>query len=151
MEEANSALLAWAVDNHQEVHIPAKRILHKSCGSANPSGWAQISEHGSHMGTSKQKANTVRHQHNKMVEGSTLKEKIHLSRSQGIISISLRRHPQWGCCCCGTITRPTELHTMSHRINFGGRTTSCWPNTARSKISTSCWPDAGRSTALGTI
>ena len=52
------------------------------------------SEHGSHMGIWKQKANTIRHQHiiYAFVGHSTVKEKNHLLRTHGIVGICLRRH-----------------------------------------------------------
>ena len=51
----------------------------KGCGHAIPNRSAPIGEHGSPMGTEKQKANTVtitNIQYNELIKGSTLTEKL---------------------------------------------------------------------------
>ena len=107
-------------------------IFHR-VGHCKPNGWSPSGEHGSCMGTCEQKVNTITStniQHNASVEGSTLKDKTHLRRTYDIIGIYLRRHLELRFCCCGTVARPTEPLIESLRINFSGRTSSCWPNAA---------------------
>ena len=58
-EQPLSELLVWATDQHQEAPMLANDILNNCHSAANPNGLVPIGKYGSHIGTWKQKANTV--------------------------------------------------------------------------------------------
>ena len=77
-EQLLSALLAWATDHCQETHMATNGILHRVAALQTLTFNYPIGDHGSHMGTWKQKANAItgtNMQQNELVGGLTLKEK----------------------------------------------------------------------------
>ena len=58
-EQLLSEHLIWATDQHQKAHMPAIGMLQKVTVVQAPSGWAPIVENAGHIGTCKQKVNTI--------------------------------------------------------------------------------------------
>ena len=96
------------------VHRPAPGSTY-SCHGSDPNDhsgenhycWAPIGQLGSHIGTWKQKANTIIDPNiRKLVGGSILKTNTHLRKVNDITGISLRRHLGLRY-CCSTVVMPT--------------------------------------------